>query len=321
MDPLRIYQDHWGEASGLALLGDGHINQTWRVESADGLRVLQQINRRVFTSPGMVMDNLRHVLDHVKRVPLPRLLPTRQGESHVVVEGEWYRVWRFVQGGIAKKSPETAVEAERVARAFGTLLAELRSLPVTLTPPIPGFHSFRHFWDQYKTHGLVSEYDDLLERCDAQRTLLAAVTGAIHGDCKFANVLLSNQDSQVLAVLDLDTLMPGHWGFDWGDLVRSAFVDREVPDEMMLRGLYRGFAQALGSLDIAVLLFAPLYVTCTLGVRYLVDHHIGDRWFTVERHGNNLTRAARQFRFALRWEQEATRVGGWIEAERRSSHG
>lgn len=315
MEPLRIYQEHWGEASNIEILGEGHINQTWRVTTAGDLRVMQQVNSRVFKSPAVVMENLNYVLDHVKGVPLPRLLSTRRGETHAVVGGEWYRVWQYVEDGVAKKSPDTPVEAENVARAFAQLLAELRSLPNPLALPIPGFHSFDHFHSQCRAYHLHSEHDDLLERCQSRSALLAEPTGAIHGDCKFANVLLSPEDSRVLAVLDLDTAMQGHWGYDWGDLVRSAFVDRAEVDESMLRALVRGFAGPLGGLDKSVLLYAPLYVACTLGVRYLVDHHEGDRWFRVRRHGDNLTRAARQFSFARRWERQKPKVNEWIDAE------
>jgi len=315
MEPLRIYQEHWGEASSIEVLGEGHINQTWRVTSAAGIRVMQQINKRVFKSPAVVMENLCHVLNHVKGVPLPRLLLTRHEQTHAVVGGEWYRAWEFVDGGFAKKSPDTSIEAENVARAFAQLLEELCSLPNSLALPIPGFHSFDHFHSQYQAYRLHSEHDMLLERCQAQSALLAESTGVIHGDCKFANVLLSPEDSRVLAVLDLDTAMQGHWGYDWGDLVRSAFVDRTEVDESMLRALVRGFAGPLGGLDKSVLLYAPLYVACTLGVRYLVDHHEGDRWFRVGRHGDNLTRAARQFSFARRWELQKPKVNEWIDTE------
>ena len=48
----------------------------------------------------------------------------------------------------------------------------------------------------------------------------------IHGDCKINNVLFDQQGERVLAVIDLDNNMSGHWAWDFGDLVRSVTFSR-----------------------------------------------------------------------------------------------
>lgn len=315
MNPLDLFRAHWGPAQDLATLGQGHINSTWRVDAEDGVWVLQRINRHVFRDPRRVMDNLRKVLAHARSVPLPELRLTRRGETHVVVDDEWYRVWRFIAAGTVKPQPDSLREAEVVAEAFGRLQAALRDLPGDLPPSIEGFHSLTHFFARYRGLRLTSAFDALIERCVDRAHLFSQATGVIHGDCKFGNVLLSADGTSVLAILDLDTLMRGHWGLDWGDLVRSAFAPAGAPEEDLYRALLRGFSRHLPQPDPALLLFAPVYVACTLGVRYLVDHHEGDAWFRVEHRGDNLVRAERQFRIAAACESMAPVMQAWIDRE------
>ena len=57
-------------------------------------------------------------------------------------------------------------------------------------------------------------------------------------------------------------------------------------------GFRDGLAQELVPADAAR---APAYVAFMLGVRFLTDHLLGDRYFRVRRHGDNLERARAQF--------------------------
>jgi hypothetical protein len=58
-----------------------------------------------------------------------------------------------------------------------------------------------------------------------------------------------------------------------------------------------------------------MYVACTLGVRYLIDHLEGDVWFRVQKHGDNLVKARRQFRFVERCEAMQPELRRWADAE------
>ena len=57
---------------------------------------------------------------------------------------------------------------------------------------------------------------------------------------------------------------------------------------------------------------APRYVTLMLVVRFLTDHLEGDRYFRVERRGENLERAAAQWRLLLEMEQAADAMAAAI---------
>lgn len=297
MNPLTVFADHWGEPSSIEPLGAGHINLTWLVGDAGEFWVLQQINRRVFVDPQLVMHNIQRVLAHVDSNQLPRLRLTRDQQGYALIDGDVWRVWRFVEGSVARRDPETIPQAQAAGAAFGAFQRSLADLPPpSLVPSIQGFHDLEHFLRRLDALQVQSEWREMIERHRPLAGMFGRATGHVHGDCKFENLLFAKGSDEVLAVVDLDTLMPGHWGLDWGDLVRSAFVQSGQVEPSVFKAMARGFMPHLQRPTIEEMVLAPRYVATTLGVRYLVDHAEGDVWFKVSERGENLARAARQFR-------------------------
>ena len=94
---------------------------------------------------------------------------------------------------------------------------------------IPNFLQLPHYLTAYDA-GPKAE-PKLAAFIDARRHLaerLRQPNGYIHGDCKVDN-LIFDDENEVLAVLDLDTLMRGHWAWEFGDLVRSALAEAARP--------------------------------------------------------------------------------------------
>ena len=95
----------------------------------------------------------------------------------------------------------------------------------------------------------------------------------------------------MLGVIDLDTVGPGHWAWDFGDLVRSVAFSHGGVDMDQFRACVRGFSQGRRDLDQALdvtatqMSLAPAYIALTLGVRFLTDHLQGDRYFRVSGRG------------------------------------
>lgn len=298
MNPQAVFAEHWGEPAAIEPLGAGHINNTWLVTEAGERWVLQQINRRVFNDPQLVMHNIQRVLAHIDSTLVPSLRPTRRHQGFALIDGDVWRVWRFVEGSIARKSPENIHQTRAAGAAFGAFQRSLADLPPpVLEPSIQGFHAFEHHLRRFDDLHVQSEWRALIESHRPLTNVFGRTTGHIHGDCKFENLLFAQGGDSVLAVVDLDTLMPGHWGLDWGDLVRSAFVVNGIVEWSVFTALAEGFLPWLQHPTIDELVLAPRYVASTLGTRYLVDHAEGDVWFKVSERGENLVRAARQFRF------------------------
>jgi Ser/Thr protein kinase RdoA (MazF antagonist) len=317
----------WWPAGAIAPLGDGHIHATWLVEhasAANGRFVLQRISTTVFADPASLMTTVASVVAHVSaRAPgwVPTLEPTRSGALfHVAADHTWWRLWRYIEGGRTLPMLRTSDEAEAAGRAFGRFQQLLADLKAPVPDPIPGFMQLDHYLrlldavrESAGARADASEIVPLLDVVDRRRDMADAFATRdrlVHADCKVDNLLFAAADHRVICVLDLDTVMRGHWAWDAGDLIRSAAGDADGVSVERFGALVRGMA-AEGAIDAIPeeWALAPRYVTLMLAVRFLTDHLQGDRYFRVSRAGENLARARVQFRLFDAFErQEAAMV-------------
>lgn len=322
--PLAALRDGWfADAQPVELrpLGEGHINDTFLVTrpptdpAGNPQRfVLQALSRRVFADPLRVMDNVCRVLEHfVDAVPrLPALVKTVQDRS-AWVDGadDCWRLWRFREHSRVLRRPVGIDEARSAGYAFGAFQRQMQSLPEPkLAPTIVGFLDLGHY---------LREYDQILTRTglevpkaehgfiELRRPLAGRFPPRgdyIHGDCKLDNLLFAEQSDQVDCVLDLDTVMPGHWAWDFGDLVRSiATTEGELRSDLVLAAA-RGFVSGSGRVgEVAALVDAPGYIGLMLAVRFFSDHLAGNQYFKVDAPGDNLQRAREQIALVESFEQ------------------
>jgi Ser/Thr protein kinase RdoA (MazF antagonist) len=325
---LASVLDAWGlrlERCNVASAGEGNINDSFFVgdDTAPGWRyVLQRINRQVFPDPAAVVRNQLRVIDHLRATAPDFIVPLERTTS-----GGWYfadasGVWRLQP--FRGQSRTVAVldgpgQAFAAASAFGRFQALLADLPTSqIAVAIPHFHDLA--WHYARLDACianaaprVSGASDVLQFVEARRGFceLAArgPDGVIHGDCKMSNLLFAADSERVVAVIDLDTVMTGRRSWDFGDLVRSALAgdERQTPKPIAMplyRALAQGFLDGGGERLAAdpglrsAMIDAPLYMTFMLGVRFLVDHLEGDRYFKQRRKDENLLRARLQFRLA-----------------------
>jgi len=323
----------------LAGFGAGHINDTWLVTppGADRL-VLQRLNPAVFPEPGAVAAKVAALVEHLNGPParlgaglrVPRLEATRRGSAwHEDAAGVW-RLWEYVAPARTLDPLQNPAQAEAAGRACGAFQAALadfagpadrtgladRTGPANdagLPDPIPGFLQLDHYLGELDAAvvgagPLAEPAEAALEVVRDRRDLamaFAARNRVIHGDCKVDNLLFHPGRDEVLAIIDLDTVMYGHWAWDFGDLVRSAAADGTACNVARFAAVCRGFtAAAAVTADTETLLLAPRYVGLMLGVRFLTDHLAGDRYFKVTVQGDNLTRARRQLALVRDMERQ-----------------
>lgn len=280
------------------------------------------------------MENLRRVTDHLgNRVPEGHtclaLVPTRDGQDfHVDEEGEYWRVFRFLEGTKSYDSIPSVVHAREAAAEFGRFQAMLRDLPdPRLNETIADFHNtparYAQFHEVRKTdaHGRASncgrEIDKALEYEACAATLVKLhEAGDIpervtHNDTKINNVMFDRETDKAVCVIDLDTVMPGLAPYDFGDLVRTATCPT-AEDEADLSGiamhmdyfdaLVDGYLSAtagfLCEAEADNLALAGKIITIETGLRFLSDHLSGDRYFRVHQPDQNLERCRAQFALA-----------------------
>ncbi|MCZ6618018.1 MAG: aminoglycoside phosphotransferase family protein [Gammaproteobacteria bacterium] len=302
----------WFPRCEIRPLGAGFINDTFLIENHERRYVLQRINGSVFPDPHMAMSQTIRVVDHIAaKQPgwVPTLVPDLAGEFlHEDTGGEVWRLWDYVEGTETRQFLRGAAALRSAAQSFARFQNLLIDLPgPRFEDPIPGFMQLGHYLEDLAEMAPDEPWMRFVASRDALSELFNERTGYIHGDCKVNNLLYHVGGDEVAAVVDLDTVMYGHWVWDFGDLVRSAAgeagafsLDRY---EVLLEGFSRETRRAP---TVDELVLGPRYVTLMLGVRLLTDHLMGDRYFKVDSAGDNLRRAETQFRLLESMEKAET---------------
>ena len=315
---------HWPQApKTVRPLAAGHINDTYIVGSQR--YVLQRLNRAVFQNPHAVVRNLAKVVAHEGGAMLPAPLPSENGKSFAeLANGDVWRLFPWIRSRTFETLPDELLTA--AGAAFGGFLHRFVDFPHRLETVIEGFHDLGHVLKHFDAAPRQPGIDAAIARVDALRTAFAPgrATRVIHGDCKINNLLFHPTKPEVVAVIDLDTVMLGDPAWDFGDLVRSAFIGTEETAQAQtlsprrFERLCQGFAHAYGADfgagdDVARYAAAPAYMSFMLAVRFLTDHMEGDRYFKVQRRGDNLRRAASQLDLAERFHAARPTLAGIVE--------
>ena len=355
------------EAFGVTMVslqpqGGGHINASWRVDASGGdAYLLQRLNPQVFPDGEAVMRNVALVTTHLWNLVggqpdagrrVLRLLARADGSlAWCAPDGAWWRVFHFIDRSRTCFRATTAQEAQEVGRAFGRFERMLQSYAgPPLVETIPGFHD---------TAGRLASLERTVAGDPVGRAASAAAqigfarsradyasvlppliaSGAlpiriVHNDAKAANVLLDAASGEALAVIDLDTVMPGTILSDVGDLIRSIASPTDEDERDLARigvrppliaALAAGFLGACGAwlteAEQSHLVFAGVLLSYEQGVRFLTDHLAGDSYYRISRAGQNLDRARAQFQLLESLEAERPALEAMVDRTLRTSQG
>lgn len=336
--------------AGLNRLIRGHINASWELDGDGPLGscryLLQRLNPLVFPDGPAVHRNIVTVTENLRRAAADegvvdldrrvlRLARLPGGApAWLAPDGAWWRLLQFIEHTRTVTAVTSPADAESVGRAFGTLHRWLAGCDgSTVTETLPGFHDSAARLARLEQavrenrHGRVAQAGNAIQDARARRGFAEVVpsltaSGAlprriVHNDAKAGNVLLDASTGAPLAVIDLDTVMPGTLLSDVGDLIRSLAtrapedereLDRIAVERPLVEALARGFLAECGAILVAAereqFIFAGLLLTWEQGVRFLTDHLEGDRYYAIQRAGHNLDRANAQFRLLQGLEAE-----------------
>lgn len=322
--------------------GSGHINDTYRLTfefgGAHTRYILQRLNTAVFRNPAAVMENIQRVTTHLaaKNFRALTLVPARNGKSfYCDADGNWWRVFPFIERTRAVDVIESPAQAFAAAQAFGQFQKQLADLPAPrLHDTIPDFHHTpKRFVALEKVIAVDAcnraasakpEIEFALQNKAISRVLLDAnlPERVTHNDTKLNNVLLDIATGEGVCVIDLDTVMPGLALHDFGDMVRSMTNpategERNLPKVEMqfplFAALLRGYLAAADFLTPTEKNLLPLagqVITFELGLRFLTDFLSGDTYFKVSRAEENLDRCRAQFKLfeSIRQQESAMRA-------------
>lgn len=339
------------EITELAPYGDGLINRTYRFVARGKAYLLQQINTVVFKNPAGLMDNFVKVTEYLKekiaayggdteRETLTAI-KTVDGKNLVESPDGAYRLMIFIDA-ISINAAENPEQLYSVAATFGKFQNMLADYPAdTLFEVIPDFHNtpkrFEHLETAIKENaaGRLGDVSAEVEYALSMQNRISAVTdgfrdGSVplrvtHNDTKLNNVLLDKQTYEGVCVIDLDTVMPGSYLYDYGDALRFA-GNNTAEDDPDLSKVYldfdkfaaftRGYLSEVKSVltprELELLPFAIELMTFECGIRFLTDYLNGDTYFKITYPEHNLVRARNQFKLAQDIDKNLDKMAAFI---------
>lgn len=228
--------------------GNGHINDTYRVETSVRYYLLQRINKNVFKEPEKLMNNIKLVTEFVRQQVIQKfgdvyreslnLIEDVNGNSYFIdEEGEYWRMYVYIENTYSFDLVEKVEDFYQSALAFGTFQKQLQQFSAeSLHYTIENFHHTPTRYANFEkavTADLKNrvetaedeiafvkerkEFTTLLWDLHEKGDLALKVS---HNDTKLNNVLIDKETREALCVIDLDTVMPGFVLDDFGDAIR-----------------------------------------------------------------------------------------------------
>ena len=329
-----------GELVSCERYGEGHINDTFKVTMDDCGRevhyILQRINNRLFPDVERLMHNIELVTEFCRKSVMERggdpmrecltLIRTKDGASYTCENGDYFRMYVFIEGATTYQSVRDPRDFYESAVAFGNFANLLAKFDVSqLYEILPDFHNTRVRYENFlravekdvcgRAEEVRSEIDWVKEHSDLCGKIVDKIaSGEIplrvtHNDTKLNNVMLDDATGKGLAVIDLDTVMPGSLCYDFGDSIRfgcnSAAEDEPDTEKVhFVFDLYKtyldGYLSAVGNSvtqeEKENLPTGAVLMTYECGMRFLTDYLEGDVYFRTHRARHNLERARTQFK-------------------------
>lgn len=309
-------------------IGAGLIHQTWKMMTGGNEFILQQVNSKVFRHPTDIAENIMRIGRYLNQnnpdYKFISPLSAINGEKIIYLnDGGYYRIFPFVKGSHSKfvvKQPEEAYEAALQFGRFTRLLADFDCEDLHLT--IPCFHDLNLRYRQFlqaveKTARDKRQKADILIKkiindswiVTKYQSLIsdpALKMRVIHHDTKISNVLFDNNDKGI-CVIDLDTVMPGYFISDVGDMMRTYLSPAseeetewhriEVRKEIYL-AIIKGYCEemndSLTELEKQSFFFAGQFMIYMQGIRFLTDYLQHNRYYGEKYPDQNLFRARNQ---------------------------
>lgn len=330
-------------------LVSGLINRTWKVTRGKDAFILQQINDNVFKHPFKIADNIERINIYLKQhypaylfvSPLQSL--ANKELVHLEDDG-YFRLFPFIEGSHSINvvhSPEQAYEAAFQFGKFTRLLSGFDAGSLNTT--IPDFHNLSLRYSQYEnalSNGNPTRIKAAKQLINDLKTYTSILTvfekiqidprikkRVMHHDTKISNVLF-NDSEKGIAIIDLDTVMPGYFISDVGDMMRTYlspaneeekdFSKIEIRDDFF-RAIVRGYLSNMGDelteAEQYLILYSGQFIIYMQAIRFLADYFNNDTYYGVAYEDNNLVRAGNQIALLKQLEKRSTQLKAIIKEE------
>ena len=238
-------------------------------------------------------------------------------------ENIWYRMYPFIEASVTKDIVENASQAYEAAYAFGKFTRVLSNMEINnLQPVIVSFHDIVLRYNQflvaikngnnYRIKLANKEIEILIKHVDIVKKYKHFLTNknfklrATHHDTKISNVLF-NAENKATHVIDLDTVMPGFFISDVGDMMRTylspvseeeAEIEKIIIRKEMYQAIEDGYKTAMGAelskVELNSFSYAGMFMICMQALRFITDYLLNDIYYGAKYEEHNYLRAKNQ---------------------------
>ncbi|MDB4920108.1 aminoglycoside phosphotransferase family protein [Mucilaginibacter sp.] len=329
-----------------ASFGSGLINHTWKVSGTNHQYILQQINKNVFKAPQDIANNLVELENYLKQTAPEYLfaapLPSIHGKYLVEDGGNYYRLSPFIKNSHTVDFIEQSKQAYEAAKQFGKFTRLLKGFDLKkLKYTLPDFHNLTLRVEQFKTalanadkerlKNAAAEILQVEANIDIARIYKQLVNGkkipmrVIHHDTKINNILFDDNNCG-LCVIDLDTVMPGYFISDVGDMMRTYLSPAneeerdlskvQINDDYFI-AVYKGYMEEMGgtltTAEKDLFIYSGKFMIYMQAIRFLTDFLNGDIYYHTQYAGHNLVRAQNQLTLLERYLQSENKFNEYIK--------
>jgi len=306
--------------------GSGLINSTWKISGGKDY-ILQRINTDVFKQPEAIAENLSKLQfylntqypDYLFVAPLLAL----NGSSLAVNKDGIFRLFPFVGNSTSIDSVTIYKQAYEAAKQFSRFTFLLKDFDASeLRDTIPSFHDLTLRYKEFEKASLnttearleqakwaiseINKHKDILSTYEELKKSGKLPVRVIHHDAKINNVLFDG-DWNGICLIDLDTVMPGYFISDVGDMLRTYLspanedetdLSKIVVDEQCFDAIYNGYLSEMGTELTAFekdhFIYAGKFMIYMQALRFLSDYLNGDVYYHTTYAGQNLNRTNNQ---------------------------
>lgn len=312
----------------IRVIKGGLINTTWHITAPGAQLVLQRINDQVFKKPGDVAENIEQVGNFLSANHpgyfFVHPLKTATGENMIFLPAQGYfRMFPYIENSYTFYVAEQPAQAFEAALQFGRFTQLLDQFPTgKLKITLPGFHNLLTRYDQFDLACFYGNEERIKEAAGEIKFLrsnyhivhtykkiissTAFTSRVIHHDTKISNVLF-DASGKGICVIDLDTIMPGYFISDVGDMIRTYVspVSEEEKDLTtiefrdayfieIVKGYLEGMQGLLSEEESAHFVYAGMFMIYMQAMRFLTDYLGNDTYYGASYPAHNYVRAKNQ---------------------------
>jgi Ser/Thr protein kinase RdoA (MazF antagonist) len=312
----------------LTPFGNGLINQTWLLMHKGDSYIFQRINDNVFHNPSDIAENI-HALKEFFNTNFSdylfvKTIQTLDKKEIVFHPSEGYcRMFEFVIGSKTFNTLQNSQLAFEGAKQFGRFTKNLSKFDVSkLHITLVDFHNLSLRYQQFETAlnkgntkrikacakaiEFIESQKSIVDEFDKIKTNSNFKKRVTHHDTKISNVLFDANDKG-LCVIDLDTVMPGYFISDVGDMLRTYLspVSEEEADyskieiredyfQAILEGYISEMKDELSDEEKSYFVYAGKFMIYMQALRFITDYFNNDSYYGSKYEGQNLVRANNQ---------------------------